>query len=76
MTLDEIRDEIRNGYPTMTQGQVRDNLATTIWETGRLWDENDGVDPAHCRGKPPRLGTPNHRSMTYKLRKVAGYSYP
>ena len=73
MTLDEIRDRVIDGERSAL---LKDNLTAMLWDIGTLLDIIDEVDPAYCRGEPPRLGTPNHRSMTYRLRKVAGYSYP
>ena len=74
MTLDEIQAAIDGGnFPSAL---LRDNLTAMLWEIGTLLDMVDGVDPLECRGNSPRIGTPNRRSMTYKLRKVAGYSYP
>ena len=73
MTLDEIREEIASGRDPEL---VKDLLTAVLLEVGALWDMTSGVDPFKCRGDAPRLGTPNRRSMTYKLRKVAGFSYP
>ena len=54
---------------------VTDRLANLAAYIGKIWDAAEGTDPR--AGKSDRYGgTPNHRSMTYKLRKAAGFSYP
>lgn len=78
MTFDEIR-EVALSQEDL--GPFKDyllnSLGLLLWDIGALWDIIDDVDPHECRGEPPCIvGTPNHRSMTYKLRKIAGYSCP
>lgn len=74
--LEKITAEISKGTAgaTMTKTEIVDLLGHALWQIGILWDKVEGVDP--CRGAPSKFGTANHRSMTYKLRKIAGYSYP
>ena len=55
------------------RAEIHDVLADRVWHIGRVWDLADGTDI--YRGSST-YGTPNHRSMTYKFRKVAGFSYP
>ena len=76
MTFDELRAEVLADYPTMMREEVVDALGSLVWDIGVPWDRVEGIDSRKCKGNPPRLGTPNHRSWTYKLRKAAGYSYP
>ena len=54
---------------------ITDNLDDYICTIAFLYDRALGIDPNKGRGN--RLhGTPNRKSMKYKLRKAAGYSYP
>lgn len=75
-TFDELREEVLADYPTMCKEDVASALSSLVWNIGVLWDRVEGIDPRKCKGNPPRLGTPNHKSWTYKLRKAVGYSYP
>lgn len=73
--LREIGRQIEAGEDaTMSESDILDALGHILWQIGILWDKAEGVD-SH-KGPPSRLGTSNHRSMTYKLRKIARYSYP
>lgn len=56
--------------------EIKDRLGMLCWEIGRIWDEVEGTDYNKRTPSSPVMGTPNRRSMTYKLRKVAGFSYP
>lgn len=73
--LQKLETEINAGcMRTMTKEQIIDDLAATLCHIGRLWDKVTDTDP--LKGLATKYGTPNHRSMTYKLRKIARYSYP
>ena len=76
MTFDELRAEVLADYPTMMREEVADALGSLVWNIGVLWDRVEGIDSQKCKGNPPKLGTPNRKSWTYKLREAAGYSYP
>ena len=76
MTFDELRAEVLADYPTMSKEKVADCLGSLVWNIGILWDQVEGIDSQKCKGNLPRYGTPNHKSWTYKLRKVVGFSYP
>ena len=52
---------------------VTDRLGDLAAYIGKIWDAAEGTDP---RAGKSGYGTPNRRSMTYKLRKAAGFSYP
>lgn len=56
------------------EGEIKDALSGLCWKIGLVWDALDGTDVRE--GPERRFGSRNHKSMTYKLRKVAGYSYP
>ncbi len=56
------------------QDKLIDDLQAMLWDIGLAWDQIAGVDPQ--KGEPRKYGTPNRRSMTYKCRKLAGFSYP
>ena len=57
------------------RGQIVAHLQDLCWSIGELWDAVNGTDIR--RGRSSMYGgTPNRRSMTYKLRKAAGFSYP
>lgn len=58
----------------MTKTEILDALGDALCQIGILWDKIEEVDTHKVYGA--RFGTANHRSMTYKLRKIAGYSYP
>jgi hypothetical protein len=71
-----IGKRVDSGEP-FTQSErvdLHDVLGDQIAWAGNLWDWADGTDPN--RGNRATHGTPNHHSMTYKCRKLAGYSYP
>lgn len=71
-----IDNRIENNEP-FTQNErmeLHDVLGRKIAWAGALWDQVDGTDPR--RFQAPYGGTGNRRSMTYKCRKLAGYSYP
>ena len=75
INLQEIARQVEAGTEAaMTKTEILDVLGTALWQIGILWDKVEGVD-SH-KGPRNRLGTANHRSMTYKLRKIARYSYP
>ena len=57
------------------QALVKDQLADIVWGIGCLWDRVEGTDSRKGQDRT-YMGTPNRRSMTYKLRKAAGFSYP
>lgn len=67
-------DEERAQAMASIRDEVVDRLGDIMWDIGMLWDQVENVDAA--KGGPVRHGTPNHRSMTYKCRKLAGFSYP
>ena len=73
----ELKQKILYDLPWARENRdaVIDALSDLAWDIGDLWDRIEGTDPEKGR-KPHTLGTPNHRSMTYKFRKLAGYSYP
>ena len=54
---------------------IKGRLADIVWGIGCLCDRVDGTDSRKGQARPYG-GTPNRRSMTYKLRKAAGFSYP
>lgn len=75
VNLIKIAGQVEAGAEaTMTKAEILDALGTALWQIGILWDKVEGVDPH--KGPRSKLGTANHRSMTYKLRKIAHYSYP
>lgn len=80
MTLKEVHGFIidrRDAGQPLTQQEkieIHDLLGNYIAYAGTLWDLADGTDPR--KGSTVQYGTPNRRSMTYKCRKLAGYSYP
>jgi len=76
MNLDEIRAFV---YDDLEKAQrheheVKDRLYSFCWDIGILHDRVGGVDST--AGPESRYGTRNRKSMTYKLRKAIGYSYP
>lgn len=77
MSLEDLHNFIID-YPEEAKQHrviVLDQLAATIAYAGQLWDMTTGTDPNKGQTLLGR-GTANHRSMTYKCRKLAGYSYP
>jgi len=72
--LKELRAIALAGVDKRDRVALHDELASIIAECGAIWDLVDGTDAR--KGPRTKYGTPNHRSMTYKCRKVAGYSYP
>jgi len=46
------------------------------WDVALILDRLNGIDPYQQSANSPRVGTANKHSMTYKIRKVLGYSYP
>ena len=54
---------------------IAGRLGELVWGIGCLWDRVKGTDSRKGQARPYG-GTPNRRSMTYKLRKAAGFSYP
>ena len=73
MTYDELSEFVLSNDLTVDQAEkVRDRLSSIMWNIGSLWDKASG----NCPSTFSATGTKNHRSMTYKLRKLAGYSYP
>ncbi len=66
-------------YERMTRPEVselEDRLTGKAWLAARLLDKLKGTDPNKRTGNSPAMGTPNRRSITYKVRKALGYSYP
>ena len=74
MTLAELEELVFRSGKEFDEAEVTDRLAVLVWQIGVVWDKAEETDPH--KGQPRRLGTNNHRSMVYKLRKVAGFSYP
>lgn len=80
MTLEELHEYITSrlngGDPFLRDEcmEMQDYLGRKIAYAGALWDMVDGTDPLD--GPPVKYGTRNHKSMTYKCRELAGYSYP
>lgn len=67
-----VRGQLEN-ISKMDREAIKDVLGEFLWKIGEMLDALDGVEhtePCGC------LGTRNKNSMTYKLRKLAGYSYP
>ena len=75
MSYDKLVNFVNHNELTPSQiSEVKDRLGGILWDIGVLWDKATNVDPKPFVGTYG--GTGNHKSMTYKLRKVAGYSYP
>jgi len=80
MTYEELNELIWTIYendPDVIEqyaSEILDKLGSVLWNIGEMWDRVEGVNPRN--GTPTEHGTPNRKSMTYKLRKVAGYTYP
>lgn len=82
LTLREIRGVIKELIAESDEGvldsttrmRITDELDERVDAMGRIWDLAVGCDPN--RGPERRYGTRNRRSMTYKLRKAVGFSYP
>lgn len=76
-TIEELRTFMLK-HTTLTDEErmaITDNLDDYICTIGFLYDRATGTDPR--KGKARAVyGTRNRRSMTYKLRKAAGYTYP
>ena len=51
-------------------------MMARVSELAWLIDKLNGVDPRECKGQPPKYGTPNKQSASYRLRKAAGFAYP
>jgi hypothetical protein len=80
MSLDELREFVAV-YPEQAKkyvGCIRSRLAIFADDIGGMWDKTTGTDPAEQRRNLyiTMPGTRNHQSMTYKFRKLAGYTYP
>jgi len=81
LTFDEaialaFDDEKRNELSEIELMALSDLLTGYAWRAARALDKVRNIDPRACRGQPPRFGTPNKKSYTYKVRKALGYSYP
>lgn len=80
LTLKTIKDMVYGSdLELLTQEEkmhIIDFLGSLLWDIGCVWDKTKGVDPRKGPYADSYGGTRNHRSMTYKLRKIAGYSYP
>jgi len=77
MTFEEIKALVYDSPDVAKEHarEIQDKLASLCWGVGLTWDKLQGTDPQ--KGEKSKYGsTPNKRSYTYKLRKVAGYSYP
>ncbi len=74
--LSLIEDGELDDLTTYQRVDLVDELAGVAVRIARYIDKVKGVDPDRCYGPCPRLGTHNHRSMTYKMRKLLNYSYP
>lgn len=77
MSLPELAEYITEHEGEFTDAErldLHDVLGNQMEWIGRLWDKVDNVDPR--KGNQGGYGTPNHRSMTYKCRKLGGFSYP
>jgi excinuclease UvrABC ATPase subunit len=77
MTLAEIENLVKFGFDDLTdlqKDEVKDKLSSILWNIGNLWDKVNEVNPREYSGQYGSTG--NHKSMTYQLRKIAGYSYP
>ena len=76
MTLEQIHQFVIDNAPLsqLEQCEVHEVLGNHLQYIGEIWDLADNVNPQRMQGYYGGCG--NHRSMTYKLRKLAGYSYP
>jgi hypothetical protein len=77
-SIPELKAAIRSDpeWAERNETPIVNELSARVAEIGWLWDKVRGVDPRFCLGARPRYGTPNQQSMTYMLRKAAGFSYP
>jgi len=73
--IDRLLAENDGKIPELDRMRIEDELTNKAWTCARLLDRAKGIDP--LKGDNGySLGTPNHRSFTYKVRKALGYSYP
>ena len=66
--------EAESSANSISKEEIIGDLSRALWQIGIFWDKTTGVDV--LKGSPAQYGTANRRSMTYKLRKIAGFSYP
>ena len=83
MTLSEIatyitvkENEHNGNIPEPIKMQIEDAITSKAWAAARLLDRVKGIDPLKSGAHSTSMGTSNHRSFTYKVRKAIGYSYP
>lgn len=79
MGLEEIARYIKDNDPVSDDDAliIKDQLSELASKIGALWDCAEGTNPnTHTQWEGLYLGTPNHDSMEYKMRKLVGYSYP